>query len=267
MAMDAREPFLFHFSAVKVFEDESVITTPLGQGIWRKDRAGKWEQINDGLASGTLINRLQVCGNCLYACTNEGLFRFCKERVCWQDTDLALMCYQIQQFGAVQWAATQYGLWTNAGGEWEAASHSQSVVYDFLYLPQFIVLALDYGVSVYDRYMGEWEEYALQTAVTSLAVYHGFLLGTTEKGELLVGNKRGSFEKVGFRHLFIFSVVAHGREVYACTDRGLYRFGIVKDRMVLRSMKTGFPVTDIDFDDKSVYMATLFQGIQTLARR
>jgi len=264
MSMEVKERFLFHYSSVKVQADSTLLAASLGRGVWRKPTGEEqWERLGAGWSSDTHTNRLHLYDNRAYACTNKGLLQLSDDGV-WQATDLEVTCYQFLEFGRSALAGTSYGLWVRKHEMWEPASHAQSAVYDVMYLPEFIILALDDGVAVYDRYMCEWSQYPLQTAITSLAVYHGFLLGTTEKGELLVGNKRGGFNKVHISDLFVFSLVTRQGRVYACTDHGLFRVGRLYEDVTLFSVKLGFPVTDADVDDDQLYMATLFQGVQTM---
>lgn len=83
-----------------------------------------------------------------------------------------------------------------------------------------------------------------------------------DRGELMVGDKRGKFQRIRYRGMHIFSVVAKDKDLYVCTDRGLYRLAYVATHLTLLSVKLGFPVTDIDRIGNLLYMATLFQGIQ-----
>lgn len=213
--------FLFHFSSIKIYQDHTLFVALVGKGIVRKQLAGDWEDICEGHPGDIHINRLHIKDERIFACTNKGLFKFSNER--WNETELTFSCYQYKDTGVHGMAATTYGLWYKDSGCWKKAAYSHTVVYDFLYFPQFIILALDCGIAVYDRYVSKWAEFPLGTAVTSLAVYEGHVIGTTEHGELMLGDKKGKFEKVGFENMFIFSVIRKNGEVFACTDRGLYQ--------------------------------------------
>ncbi|MCD1257412.1 hypothetical protein B5M42_000995 [Paenibacillus athensensis] len=264
MSKEVKERFLFHYSSVKVQADSTLLAASLGRGVWRKPVGqDTWQRLGDGWDSDMHTNRLHLYDNRAYACTNKGLLQLAEDGS-WRMTDLEVTCYQFLEFGRSALAGTAYGLWVRKHGMWEPASHAQSAVYDVLYVPEFIILALDDGIAVYDRYTCEWSEHKLETAITSLAVYHGFLLGTTEKGELLVGNKRGGFTKVNYPNLFVFSLVTRQGRVYACTDHGLFRIGRLYEDITLFSVKLGLPVTDADVDVHQLYMATLFQGVQTM---
>ncbi|GGG23296.1 hypothetical protein [Paenibacillus abyssi] len=256
--------FMFHFSSVKVLGEQSLVAAPMGQGVLRKDKAEDWESINNGLPGGTHVNRLYADQDQLTACTNQGLFHLHND--VWEASGLVIGCYQYKQVGRMGIAATQYGLWSGLGGNWSQTAYPNSIVYDVLYLPQFIVLALDRGIAVYDRLTGAWMEYSLGSAVISLAAYNGIVLGVTERGELLQGNKRGGFDKINFAGMFIFSIVTKGSNVFVCSDRGLYRLSTIHNQITLLSVKLGCPVTDMDSDGSSLYLATLFEGVQMIGQ-
>jgi len=256
--------FLFHFSSIKIYQEHTLFAAIMGKGIVRKHLLGDWENICEGLPLDIHINRLHIRYEHIFACTNKGLFRFANE--CWNETELTFSCYQYKDTGAHGMAATSYGLWYKDSGCWKKAAYSHNVVYDFLYFPQYIILALDCGIAVYDRYVSKWAEFQLDTAVTSLAIYEGHVIGTTEHGELLYGDKKGSFEKVRFENMFLFSVIRKNREVFACTDRGLYKLTYIQGRITLFAIKLGFPVTDIDANNDSLYLATLFEGVHKMER-
>jgi hypothetical protein len=161
-------------------------------------------------------------------------------------------------------AATQYGIWCRTEAGWLNWAYADSAVYDLLYLPQFLIAGCKRGIALYDRLTGEWIDYALQTAVTSVAVYRGRLIGVGECGQLIVGNKRGGFEIYRFDGLFMMSLIPKEREVYVCTDRGLFRLGLVRDSITLLPVRLGFPVADADWIDDTIVVATLFRGIQSI---
>ncbi|MBD2847861.1 hypothetical protein IDH44_21920 [Paenibacillus sp. IB182496] len=256
--------FLFHFSSVKVLRPDELVAALMGQGVLRSTESGSWERLEKGLPSEAHINRLHVHEQALYACTNHGLYSL-QGNDEWKETRLAIGCYQYRQLGNLALAATQYGLWSSVGGHWTKTAYASSIVYDFLYLPQFIILAMDHGLALYDRLTDAWQEYDWGVAVTSLAIYHGHVLAVTEKGQLMMGNKRGGFDSIRFGKQFIFSVVSKAGGVFLCTDRGLYRMSVLRaGQPTLISVKLGCPVTDIDMDGDNLYMATLFQGVQTM---
>jgi len=255
----------FHFSSVKKLSDDELAAAPLGKGIvYKKGSADEWVEISDGLTDQIHINRLQAYEERLYACSNKGLYA-CREGE-WSPEGLALGCYQYKQFGKIGMAATVCGLWYSEDGEWRMMMRSDATVYDFLYLPQYVALGTHEGVSLLDRLTLSWIECKLDTAVTCLAVHRGTLIGATEHGELLVGNRRGGFDRYRMANSFIFSIVTRGQEVFACTDRGLYRVDSIGGRISLMALKIGCQVTDVDADDQHFYMATLFEGIQCMAR-
>ncbi|MFS0723964.1 hypothetical protein [Paenibacillus sp. 1P07SE] len=257
-----RDWLLFHFSSVKVFDERTLVAAPMGQGVMRKIDAGEWESLDEGWPEETHVNRLHVQGGEVYASTSTGLWVYRHDR--WEATPLAIGCYQFRKLGRLSMAATEYGIWSQTDGEWHKSAYGESIVYDFLYLPQFIVLALNTGIAIYDRLTDSWMDYALGDAVTSLAVAAGRVLAVTESGKLLQSNGRGGFERIRFDHLFLFSVVMQGRSVFLCSNRGLYRVSCIGERLMVRSVKLGCPVTDMDTDGDSLYVATMFEGVLQL---
>jgi hypothetical protein len=256
---------VFHFSSVKRFSSEAIVAAPLGQGIVHKtEMSNEWIEINQGLPDQTHINRLQVYDDELYACSNKGLFHCCDGE--WHSTELAVGCYQYKEFGEVGLAGTSCGLWYTEGTEWHLMMRSDVIVYDFLYLPQYVVLGTNEGLAILDRMTSSWMNYRYDSAITSLAVYHGRIIGATEHGDLLVGNQRGGFDRFKMGSTFVFSVVARNNEVFACTDRGLYRVSRIGNRISLMALKIGCQVTDVDCDERYLYIATLFEGVQRLER-
>jgi hypothetical protein len=255
----------FHFSSVKRLSESELVAAPLGKGIvYKRERSEEWIEMSEGLSEQTHINRLQVYDEQLYACSNKGLYLIMDGQ--WKAADLSIGCYQYKEYGAVGLAATVCGLWYTEGSEWRLMMRSDVTVYDFLYLPQYVVLATNEGVSILDRMTTSWMNFKLDTSITSLAVHRGTIIGATEHGELLCGNRKGGFDRFRIANIFIFSIASRGREVFACTDRGLYRVSMIGNRISLIALKVGCQVTDVDVDDRHYYMATLFEGIQCMAR-
>ncbi|WP_256757518.1 hypothetical protein [Cohnella sp. WQ 127256] len=256
---------VFHFSSIKRLSSDVLVAAPLGQGIvHKKQLSDEWVENNEGLPDRTHINRLQVYEDQLYACSNKGLFS-CKDEQ-WSTTELAVSCYQYKKYNEVGVAGTSCGLWYTEGAEWNLMMRSDVIVYDFLYLPQYVVLGTNEGLSILDRLTTSWMHFKIGSSVTSLAVHHGRIIGATEHGELFVGNQRGKFERYLIGKMFIFSIVTRGNEVFACTDRGLYRLSYIGNQISLMALKIGCQVTDVDMDDRFFYIATLFDGVQQLNR-
>jgi len=263
---DSFTDFLLHFSSVKIWNNGLLVAAPMGQGIYMKREHQDWESLPGGLPEGVHVNRLNVERGRLFACTNLGLFEFDEQVDSWRDTGLALSSFHVKATAGTLWAATQYGLWAAQTAKgWLKIACSTQFVYDFLHIPEYLILALEDGIKVYDRLTGGWMNFGMQQAVIGLAMYQGHFLGITEKGALLCSNQKGSFEQIRFPHLFLFSLVTKGQEVYACTDRGLYRISKIGGRITLLSVRLGCPVTDIDCSADMLYMATLFQGIQRIS--
>lgn len=254
---------LFPFSSVKAGPD-SLFAASVGYGVYEISQDGRWEKLADGLADHVSVNRLQLQEDMLLACTNEGLFQFEGDE--WTNTGLSYPCYQYRMLGNVGYAATDYGLWSQTGGRWEQSACPDKRVYDFFNMPQYLIIGHESGISMYDRFMDEWAEFELKRTVTSLAIFKGHLLGASDKGELLVGDKQGRFDRIRFGNHFIFSLVTKGSSVFVCTDHGLFRLSYIREQIVLLSVKPGIPVTDMDIDADSgnLHVATIFQGIQSI---
>lgn len=252
---------LFPFSSVKA-DTESVYAASVGYGVYEIDASGTWNKMDKGLADQTSVNHLQLSNGILSACTSEGLYQYAEDK--WVHEGLSIPCYQYRVLGKAEYAATEYGLWCRIGRKWEQMALPDKRVFDFMNLPQFIVAGHSDGLSLYDRYMDDWADYELGRAVTSLAVFRGRVVGTTDKGELLLGDTRGRFDQVRFGKTFIFSVASFGRNVFACTDKGLFRLANLRNQTTLLPVKLGIPVTEVDFLNGNLYMATLFQGIHAM---
>jgi len=253
---------LFPFSSIRMDGNILYAASP-GNGIYQSIGAGDWMRISEELGSDVVVNRLHAAEGKLYACTNNGLYEY--EDGIWEKPELAVPCYQYKTSGQCSFAATDYGLWHSCGdADWHRVACPDRKVYDFINLPQFLIVGHEHGIAMYDRFVDEWSEFALGTEVTSLAVCKGHLLGAGAEGELIVGNKRGGFDVVKFGNRLVFTLVRHGSSVFACTDKGLYRIGFLRGQVTLFAVKTGFPVTDIDSDGEHLYMATLFEGIQQM---
>lgn len=254
---------LFPFSSIKAGPD-FLYAASVGHGVYAIDASEKWVKLGSGMPDGAAVNRLQLQHDLLHACTSDGLYEWDGSE--WVNDGLTIPCYQFRLIGGTSYAATEYGLWSKGAGGWEKAACSDKRVYDFINLPQYLVIAHESGISLYDRFMDDWAHFELQASVASLAVFRGHLIGTSDKGELLIGDKKGRFNRISFGKPFIFSVLAMGNDIYACTDKGLFRLAYIGQQVTLLSVKLGCPVTDVDMQGDSIYMATLFQGIQTLNR-
>ena len=260
-----KEELLFHQSSVKVLKDRTIVTAPAGRGIWKAAQGGEWASMAIGLPTQTHVNRLQLSGETLFACTNQGMFKL--ERESWRPMEMPMTCYQYRDVGHSAFAATSHGLWCLTEKGWKSAAFSYSPVYDFLYTPHYLFLAMEWGIAMYDRLTCAWQEYTLGTRITGLGVFGGRLFGVTEHGEWMLGNKKGGFDKIKFPGIFIFNTVMCDRSVYVCADRGLYRMDILRGQPSLLSVNLGGPVTDLHIRDGSLYLATLSEGVQTIDMR
>ncbi|MBB6638452.1 hypothetical protein [Cohnella thailandensis] len=253
---------LFHFSSIAVLEDNTIFTAPAGRNVWKANEAGGWDSCASGLPENAHINRLQRQSDRLFACTDEGLFRLKNE--IWTPEKMPINCYQYKESGGLTFAATEHGLWCHTARGWKNTAFSGHAVYDFLYTPNFIYLAMDWGIAMYDRFTCSWEQFALGSRILSLGSFQGRLLGITENGELAAGNGRGGFERIRFEGMFIFKIVQAQGGVYLCTDRGLYRLGELRRQWMAVSVSLGSPVTDIAVKGALLYAATLNEGVQMI---
>ncbi|MBW5446297.1 hypothetical protein GE107_09520 [Cohnella sp. CFH 77786] len=206
------------------------------------------------------MNRMQMFEGTLYVCTNMGLFYHDSNR--WHPTDIRIPCYQVKKQGDFVAAATEYGLWCKNGNRWECVAYPNTIVYELLLTPQYYILGFPDGISLYDRLTGSWAEFPLQSAVTVLEAYRGFLLGVTLEGKLVQGNKKGEIHEFGFEGLSIYSLKLTETGVFVCSSRGLYRLETIGSTLFLRSMLTGYPVSDLHCSGDCMYLATLFQGLK-----
>ncbi|GAA3409890.1 hypothetical protein ACFFNY_31165 [Paenibacillus hodogayensis] len=252
-----------HVSSVAVAPDAALYASSLGQGVYRIDPNGEWEALEREWPEGATVNRLSVNRGVLTACTSKGLYVYNRDR--WEATDVAVPAYGFLEGGGGRMlAATHYGIWCRTEDGWLNWAYPDSIIYDLLYLPQFIVAGRDNGMALYDRLTGEWMEFVLADAVTSVAVYRGRLVGSGGCGQLIVGNRRGGFDTFRLPGIFIVSLISKGRDVYACTDKGLFRLGMFRDSVALLPVRLGFPVADADWDGETLVMATLFRGIESI---
>lgn len=264
MQTETKKPWnwmLFPFSSVKA-SSFGVFAASVGYGVYEIDQNYNWDKLGSGLQDYASIYRLGLHQELLHACTADGLYEWAGEQ--WAKDGLSLPCYQYKRIGGACYAATDDGIWIRTGSKWGQLCCEGLKVYDFLNLPQYVIVGHDGGISLYDRFMDEWASFELNRSVTSLAVYRGHLIGASDRGELIVGDKKGRFELIQFGRRFIFSVVVKEGVTYACTDHGLYKLAYIADRLVLFAVETGFPVTDVDLRGNTLYIATLFHGVRTL---
>ncbi|AJY74460.1 hypothetical protein [Paenibacillus beijingensis] len=221
-----------------------------------------WHEITDDSQELRTVNRMRLYREKLYICTNEGLMSYSQGE--WEMEELEIPCFQLRIAGRCAYAGTAYGLWSCCSGSWKMVGYPERRVYDFLNVPQYLILAHDKGIAVYDRLTDSWADFNLGTGVTSLAVYRGHLIGATENGGLVVGNKKGGFDRVHYRRTIVFNVMNKGENVFLCTDKGLYRYGYLLGQATMYSVRLGGPVADADLQNGSLYIATIFEGIKTL---
>lgn len=252
---------LFPFCSIRA-SSNGVFAASVGHGVYEIDREQNWDKLGAGLQDYANIYRLGLHQELLHACTEGGLYEWMGEQ--WTRDGMSLPCYQYKRIGGACYAATDDGIWIRTGSKWGQLCCEGLRVYDFLNLPQYVIVGHEKGISLYDRFMDEWACFELNCSVTRLAVYRGHVIGASDKGELLVGDKKGRFELIQFVRRFIFSVANKDGVTYVCTDHGLYRLAYIADRLILLAVQTGFPVTDVDLRGNILYMATLFHGVRTI---
>ncbi|MBO9610438.1 MAG: hypothetical protein J7639_31045 [Paenibacillaceae bacterium] len=260
----AGDRLLTNISSIVACGDGSVLAVSLGQGVYRICPERGWQKLDDGLPPKATINRLQLCGPSIYACTDSGLFELDGDG--WLDHSLTVPCYQITSAGGMQLAATSYGLWSYSGHGWSQLSGTDSIVYDAMVAPQYVIVGHDKGIAVYDRYMSAWTDVALEAGVTSLAIYRGHVIGASAAGKLVVGNKQGGYDGYRFGRMFVYRVVQSADRVYVCTDKGLYRLVSFGGGVRMVAYRLDCPVTDVDEYEGMLYAATLFRGVQRIAK-
>jgi ligand-binding sensor domain-containing protein len=260
------EELQYPFSSIKSASDGELYAATLGRGVFRRSSAGDWQPWNAGMPGNTAVNRLQSEADSLYACTDQGLYRLRADR--WEATSIAIPSYQYREQGGFRLAGTQYGLWgfDSGSGEWLQLSMRDTIVYDVLVTPHYLILGTEKGIALYDQYMNGWSEYQLGSAVTGLAVVGGRIIGVTERGCLTIGNQRGGFETVRFGNTFHYGLSHCDGAIYACSDRGLYRLGVSRGQILLVSVRLGTPVTDVELCGGQMHLATLYDGIQSVER-
>ncbi|SEN97847.1 hypothetical protein [Paenibacillus sp. OV219] len=231
-----------------------------GKGIFRKSPDDIWSEADQGLPDGIIVNRLQFIDRSVYLCTNQGLFFY--DANCWYPTEITIPCYQVVKQGVFFAAATEYGIWCKIGTHWKNIAYPNMPVYDLLLTPQYYFLGSNQGISLYDRYTDSGAEFPLGTAVTSLAVVHGRLVGVSMDGKLVQGNQKGGFTVSGFEGLSLYALKSTETGVYACSSRGLYRLQLLGSRVIMRSMLTGYPVTDMCYTGDCMYISTLNWGLK-----
>lgn len=232
----------------------------MGGAIYGKHGQGEWERISAPDEPHAVVNRMVMAGETLYACTSRGLMVY--DGAEWDQEELELPCYQFRASAGCLYACTSQGLWCSHGASWGAAAKNDRKVYDLLNVPQYLILGCESGIALYDRMSAEWMEFDLGTGVTSLAVYYGQLVGASENGEMVVGNRKGGFDRYRYGGFFLFSVVVKGGRLLACTDRGLYRISWLGGCLTMMAVSSRVPVTDVDIRDGIIYLATLYDGIQ-----
>ncbi|REE67576.1 hypothetical protein A8990_1423 [Paenibacillus taihuensis] len=231
-----------------------------GKGMFRKSADGRWTPADDGLPDGVIVNRLQVIDGSFFLCTNKGLFFH--DSNSWFLTDITIPCYQVVKKSAILAAATEYGIWFKIGTQWKSVAYANKAIYDLLLTPQYYILGTSQGISLYDRYTDSAADFPLGTGVTSMAIVQSRLVGASMGGGLVLGNQRGGFIVSDFEDVTIYSLKSTETGVHACSSRGLYRIQMLESQVIMRSMLTGYPVTDLSSCGDCMYVSTLNWGLK-----
>lgn len=242
-----------------------LMASAVNAGMFRISPEGQWFRMEPALPEGAYVNSLDTDGGILYASTTKGLYVLGEEG--WTSTKITVPCHRVRGKGGILYAATDSGLWYRFNESWVRTSYIQSPIYDLFQTPQMIFMAGEKGISVFDRYTQTMDEHVLNTPVSSLCALNGSLLGASGGGDLMVGDRKGHFILMRFGRTKIFSLVASGGQVYACTDRGLYRIMPWKEQYHLCSVRLGTPVTDVAFSSGKLHLATYFGGVCTVNRQ
>jgi ligand-binding sensor domain-containing protein len=253
-----------HYCTVLICPSSNLYASTLEGIVVKRTHTGEVVKLLEGWQMGLTVHRLKMYDQTLYACTNQGLFLY--QEGAWTSTSIKSACYQVKEHHSFGFAATEDGLWAGASLEWEREALAGLKVYDFLSLPNYIVIAHEKGMSYYDRYMGTWADIYRDQAVTCLAAFHNHLVGTNDLGQLIIGNKKGGLDAYTFGNLHMMGVTTKEHDVFVCTDRGLFRLGFLGGSIQLLSVINGPMVTDVDQDYIHIYVATMFDGIQTIPR-
>jgi hypothetical protein len=218
-----------------------------------------WESASEGLPAFTHVYRLDWVEDQLFASTSRGLY--CLEDDIWQKTTVTDSCYRAVGWGD-RFVLTENGLLCGNEDEWLPLAYRGKKTYDLLVTPHFIFLGYEDGVAFYDLLTGDWCNMPLTQAVRSLAVYKSMLVGTTECGGLVVGNKKGGLHQHRFEGMFLNRLVAHRGEVYVCANTGLYKLVEFKGNIMLHALNAQAEVTDLLIWRDMMVISTRGSGIK-----
>ncbi|NQX70228.1 hypothetical protein HQN90_29230 [Paenibacillus alba] len=247
------------FSTLAASNDGILFAGTWGAGVYQYTALRSWESISQGLPEGILILRLDWVDAQLFASTNHGHFRL--EDDVWQSTAMREPCYRTVSWGD-RFVLTESGLKCGSDGNWISVAYPGKNTFDLLVTPNFLFLGYEDGIAYYDVFMSEWLAIPIDHPVTSLAVYNQMLLGTTDDGGLIMGNKKGGFQQVWFEGKFIHRLVTHQGDVYACANTGIYKVSDFRGSICLRSMGIEASVTDFLIWNNMMFIATLDAGIR-----
>ncbi|MCI3919528.1 hypothetical protein MO973_04690 [Paenibacillus sp. TRM 82003] len=241
---------------------QSLIAAGLDQQMYRFDANGRWSELSDGWTPGAALHRLESVYGHAFACTSQGLLMHRDDR--WHRTHLSVPCYRITSLYQTPFAATESGLLHRSGNDWSRATPDETPVYDMLLLPEYWVLGTERGITLYDRYTGEWATFPVAEPVWSVSFADGRIVATTKSGALVVGDRKGGFNRYRFEDQFLFSVRRFGTQTLVCSDQGLYELNAWKGRVVLLALRSGWTVTGVDVLGDRLEMSTLFHGRQSI---
>ncbi|CAN7412618.1 hypothetical protein LJR153_002663 [Paenibacillus sp. LjRoot153] len=230
-----------------------------GHGVVQFSPLRSWESASEGLPAQVHVYRLDWVETQLFASTSHGLYHL--EEEIWQQTSVTDPCYASIGWGD-RFVLTENGLLCGNDDEWLPLAFRGKKTYDLLVTPHFIFLGYEDGVACYDLFTGDWCSMPLHQAVTSLAVFNTKLVGTTERGGLVVGNKNGGFNQHRFEGMFLNRLVTHRGEVYVCANTGLYKLSEIRGNVILHALNAQAEVTDLLIWRDMMVISTRDSGIK-----
>ncbi|OCT15546.1 hypothetical protein A8709_15840 [Paenibacillus pectinilyticus] len=247
------------FTTLTASSDGILYAGTEGHGVVQFTPLRSWECASEGLPEGVHVSRLDWVEGQLFASTRLGLYRL--EDDVWQQTSVTDSCYRAIGWGD-RFVLTENGLLCGNNEDWLPLAYRGKKTYDLLVTPHFIFLGYEDGVAFYDLFTGDWCTMPLPEAVTSLAVFNSMLIGTTESGSVVMGNKKGGFLQHRFEGMFINRLVPHRGSVYACADTGLYKLIEFRGSFMMQALNAQAEVTDLLIWRDMMVISTRESGIK-----
>ncbi|WP_166246546.1 hypothetical protein [Paenibacillus turpanensis] len=262
-SIDRFETMSIRVSSLACLDGEHLIAATFGQGIYIQSDVEKWERMDAGLPSQAIVYRLHVIEQNLLASTDQGLYYWNDKE--WENAGLRFSCHRVAKSCCSLLAATDQGLAVLHGNhQWKCIAFEGKHVYDMVSTPNYLFVAFEKGVAYYDVLTGDWYDYQLTKAVTSLVLYQDYILGITTDGCLIQSDRRGGFQAVRFEGKCFYQLFRFGNQLLACSNQGLYRVELRSSGFQLQLMGISCPVTDvIEYKDRMI-AATMHYGLLSL---